>query len=185
MSKIHNLSLQGISGIIFGLISIIFVWFIKNLITDFAFGDKAIGMLPISFFEILVAIIVLFYLIISFVTITLINKKRRKKLGLKGWESSSKKLRNSFISFLIAGGILTYYFVSEGNLGLIIPTSLILFGVACILTRKNTNVTFIFGTLYLINGIFSILFPQFMFYLWGIAFGIYPLIYGIYNFKKV
>lgn len=185
MSKIHNLSLQGISGIIFGVISIIFIWFIKNLISDFASGDEAIGMLPISFFEILLTIIVFFYLLISFVTILLINKKRRKKLGLKGWESNSIKIRNVFLSFLIAGGILTYSFVSEGNLKLIIPTSLLLFGVACILTRKNTNAPFIFGTLYLINGVFSILFPQFMFYLWGMAFGIYPLIYGIYNFKKV
>lgn len=185
MSKIHNLSLQGISGITFGIISIIFIWFIKTLITGFSFGNEVVGMLPISFFEILMAITVLFYILISYVTIVLINKKRRKKLGLTGWESNSKKIRNTFISFLTAGGILSYSFVSEGNLNLIIPTSLLLFGIASILIRKNTNATFVFGTLYLINGVFSILFPQFMFYLWGIAFGIYPLIYGIYNFKKV
>jgi len=184
-SKFHNLSLQGITGIIFGIISIIFIWFIKILLNSFSLGDEGVGMLPISFFEILIAMVVLIYILISYFTIVLINKKRRKKLGLKGWEFSSKKIRTIFISFMITGGILTYSFVSEGNLKLIIPASLILFGIACVLTNKYTSgFSKIFGVLFLINGIMCILFPQFMFYLWGMAFGIYPIIYSFYTPKK-
>lgn len=184
-SKFHNLSLQGITGIIFGIISIIFIWFIKILLNSFSLGDEGVGMLPISFFEILIAIVALIYILICYFTIVLINKKRRKKLGLKGWEYRSKKIRNIFISFLITGGILTYSFVSEGNLKLIIPTSLILFGIACVLTNKYTNsTTNIFGILFIVNGIVAILFLQFIFYLWGVAFGIYPIIYSFFNPKK-
>lgn len=184
-SKFHNFSLQGITGIIFGIISIIFIWFIKILLNSFSLGDEGVGMLPISFFEILMAIVALIYILICYFTIVLINKKRRKKLGLKGWEYSSKKIRNIFISFLITGGILTYSFVSEGNLKLIIPTSLILFGIASVITNKYTNsTTNIFGILFIVNGIVAILFPQFMFYVWGVAFGIYPIIYSFYTPKK-
>lgn len=184
-SKFHNLSLQGISGIIFGIISIIFIWIIQLILTDFSLGNEGVSMLPISFFEIIIAAFSFIYILISYFTITLINKKRRKKVRLKGWDLNSKKIRNIFLSFLIIGGILTYYFVSEGYLKLIIPTSLILFGIASFLSNKyHIGASKILDLLFVLNGIAALLFPQFMFYLWGTSFGIYPIIYGIYFFKK-
>lgn len=184
-SKIHNLSLHGISGIIFGIISIIFIWLIKILLTSFSLGDEGVGMLPISFFEILIAILSVIYILISYFTITLINKIRRKKLDLKGWETNSKRIRYVFLGLLFIGGILTYFFVSEGNLKLIIPTSLFLVGIACFLAHKNTNgFSKILGILFFINGITVLIFPNWMFYVWGIAFGIYPIIYSFYIPKK-
>jgi len=184
-TKFHNLSLQGIPGIIFGIISIIFICIIQLILTDFSLGNEGVSMLPISFFEIIIAAFSFIYILISYFTITIINKRRRKKVRLKGWDLNSKKIRNIFLGFLITAGILTYYFVSEGYLKLIIPTSLILFGIACVLTKKYTiGASKILGGLLVINGIAALLLPPFMFYLWGVGFGIYPIIYGIYYFKK-
>ena len=184
-TKFHNLSLQGIPGIILGIISIIFIWTVQLILTDFSLGTEGIAMLPISFFEILITAFSFIYILISYFTITIINKRRRKKVRLKGWDLNSKKIRNIFLGFLITGGILTYYFVSEGYLKLIIPTSLILYGFTCFLTNKYTiGSSKILGLLIVLNGIAALLLPQFMFYLWGLGFGFYPIIYGIYFFKK-
>jgi len=185
-TKFHNLSLQGIPGIIFGIISIIFIWTVQLILTDYSLGAEGIAMLPISFFEIFIAVFSVIYILISYFTITIINKRRRKKVNLKGWDINSKKIRNVFLSYLFAGGILTYFFVSEGYLKLIIPTSLILYGIACFLTNKYTiGSSKILGLLLILNGIAAFLSPPFMFYLWGVGFGFYPIIYGIYFFKKV
>jgi hypothetical protein len=185
-TKFHNLSLQGIPGIIFGIISIIFIWTVQLILTDYSLGAEGIAMLPISFFEIFIAVFSVIYILISYFTITIINKRRRKKVNLKGWDINSKKIRNVFLSYLFAGGILTYFFVSEGYLKLIIPTSLILYGIACFLTNKYTlGASKILGLLLVLNGIAALLFPPLMFYLWGVGFGFYSIIYGLYFFKKV
>jgi len=185
-SSFHNLSLQGISGVIFGVNSIIFIWVIQLLLTDFSLGNEGVAMLPISFFEILIAAFSFIYILISYFTITIINKKRRKKVKLKGWDTKSIKIRKVFLSCLFTGGILTYFFVSGGYLKLIIPTSLILYGAACFLTNKYTlGPSKTLGLLLVLNGIAALLSPPLMFYLWGVGFGFYPIIYGLYFFKKV
>jgi predicted neutral ceramidase superfamily lipid hydrolase len=99
-STIHNLTLQGITGIIFGAFSILYIWILQLLLDDFSAGI-GIGMLPISFLEIILTAISVFFILISYIFIVITNKKRRKKLGLKGWETTSKKNRRIYFILLI------------------------------------------------------------------------------------
>lgn len=184
-TAIHNLSFKGISGIIFGIISIFFVTLLNQLINNYSLGGLSVSMLPISFFEIFITIVIFLYVVISFFTVTIINKKRRKKIGIKGWDKSAKKMSLYLLSFLITGVILSYEFISKGNLKFIIPMALFLIGILSLIVVKFSNSKLkIIGILFLLSGILAFLFPEFMFYILGISLGLYPIIYGIYTFKK-
>jgi len=182
--KNHNLSLQGISGIFYGVISLLYIYLLFSLIGQFSAGES-IGMLPISFFEIFLLILTLVYILISFLIIVQINKQRRKRFQFKGWEVNSQRILKMYTLFLILGGILTYILVSKGILKAIIPISLILYGVASIFVNKSTNgPTLILGLLFLTTGITAYFFPQYMFYLWAISFGVFHIIYGLFEINK-
>ncbi|KUO64654.1 MAG: hypothetical protein APF83_11615 [Lutibacter sp. BRH_c52] len=185
--KIHNLSLRGITGIFVGVISLIFIFGIHLLLSQYSSGSAGVSMLPISFFEILIFGISFLYILISYFTIVLINKRRRKKNYLRKWDFKAKKIRRFYLVLLLLGGIILYFLMVNGLLKLIIPASLILYGIAGIVSNKHTfGATAIFGFVFIILGILVIIFPNLAFYLWGFAFGICHIIYGLvyFNFKK-
>ncbi|MDD3722093.1 MAG: hypothetical protein PHW92_06365 [Lutibacter sp.] len=76
--------------------------------------------------------------------------------------------------------------MTNGLLKFIIPTSLILYGIAGIISNKHSyGATAILGFVFLILGFLAILFPRFAFYVWGFAFGVCHIIYGLVYYKKV
>lgn len=77
--------------------------------------------------------------------------------------------------------------MASGQIKLAIPTSLILYGIAGIISNKRTyGASAILGFVFLSLGILAILFPNLAFYLWGFAFGICHIVYGLvyFNYKK-
>lgn len=183
-SNIHNLSLKGISGLILGIISILFIWLIDYFLKDYSSG-VGIGMLPISYFEIIIVAITTLYILISFSSIIIINKKRRKKVKLYGWALNSKRILIIYTFFLLIGAITTYFALNSGNIKLIIPVSLFLFGISSIVVRSYTNgPSTILGVLFLLTSILSFFLPPFQFLLWGISYGGFIIIYAFVSFKK-
>lgn len=183
--KTHHLSLQGITGILLGVTSLIYILSIRSAINQFTSPNRSVSLLPISFFEILLLIISFLFLLISYIAIVFINKKRRRKLNLKGWELNAKQIRRIYLIHLILGGIISYIFMNLGLLKLIIPSSLLLYGISSIIANNYTlGRTNYLGILFLINGILSILYPNNLFILWGLAFGGYHIIYGLFYYKK-
>ena len=186
-NKIHNLSLRGITGIFAGVISLIYIFGIHLLLSQYASGSAGVSVLPISFFEMLILGVTFLYILISYITITLINRRRRKKLYLRKWDFKAKKIRRIYLVFLLIGGIILYFLMANGLLKFIIPTSLILYGIAGIICNKRTfGATAVLGFIFFILGGLAILLPSFAFYLWGFAFGICHIIYGLvyFNFKR-
>lgn len=185
-SEKHNLSLQGITGIIFGIISIIFSWLLKLILNNYTSGFGMIANLPISFFEIILGIISFLFIIISYFTVALINKKIRKNLGLTKWTKNAKNIRKIFFAFFILGGLITVLLVNNGQIKLIIPTSLILFGLSSIVSKKYTiGNTLLLGILFISNGVLAMVFPKQLFMLWTLAFGGYHIIYGSLAYFKI
>lgn len=184
--KIHNLSLQGITGIFLGVLCLIYVYLVSFLINEFTSSSGSLSVLPISFFELFLVAISILFLVVSYFIITLINRKKRKKINLKGWEFKSKRIRRTFLIHLIFGGIILYIFINQGLIKLIIPTSLLLYGISCIIVNNQTfGKTNYLGGLFIINGILSILFPSQLFLLWSLAFGGYHILYGMFYFNKI
>lgn len=179
------MSLRGITGIFLGVISLIFIFGIHLLLSQYASGSAGVSMLPISFFEILIFGVTFLYILISYITITLINRRRRKKLYLRKWDFKAKKIRRIYLIFLLLGGIIIYFLMANGLLKFLIPTSLILYGIAGILSNKHTfGATAVMGIVFFILGGLAILFPSFAFYMWGFAFGICHIVYGLVYYKK-
>ena len=185
-SKIHNLSLHGISGISFGVLALIYIFLMDNLISQFTSSEGNLSVLPISFFELFLVIISILFIVISYTMVVLINRKRRRRLKLKKWELNAKIIRRIYLIHLIFGGIIVYSFMNYGLIKLIVPLSLILYGVSSIIANKYTlGKTNYLGMFFLINGFLSIVFTEFLFIFWGLAFGVYHIIYGLFYKYKI
>lgn len=179
------MSLRGSTGIFTGIFSLIFIFGIHLLLSQYTSGSSSVSMLPISFFEILLFGLSFLYIIISYFTIVLINKRRRKKIYLRKWDFKAKKIRRIYLVFLLFGGFMLYFLMTNGLLKFIIPASLILYGIAGIVSNKYTyGATSILGFIFVILGGLAILFSGFAFYLWGFAFGICHIVYGLVYFSK-
>lgn len=184
-TKNHNLSLGGVTGIIIGFLGIIFIYSINLILNQYLSDSEGVSLLPISFFQLLLVAICVFYILFSYILIVILNKKRKKRKEKK-WNLKEKQIRRIYLIHLIFGGIILYYFLVLGELKLIIPASLILYGIASILANKFTQGSSrILGFLFLLNGFLALIFPRYSFILWGVAFGIYHICYGIVYNKKI
>lgn len=77
--------------------------------------------------------------------------------------------------------------MANGLPKLMIPASLILYGIAGIISNKYTfGASAVLGIGFLINGILALLFPNLAFYFWEIAFGVCHIVYGMiyFNYKR-
>ncbi len=124
-------------------------------------------------------------MLFSYILIVFMNKKR-KKSNSKKWELNAKQIRRIYLIHLFFGGIILYYIMVIGVLKLIIPASLILYGIATFLANKFTRgSTKILGILFIFNGILALIFSCYSFILWGVAFGIYHICYGIIYYNSI
>jgi uncharacterized membrane protein YhdT len=177
-TNIGNTSLSGKPGIIYGLISIGFIYLISFLTTQYSSG-AGVSFLPISFFEILIIVLVLIFLAISYFTITLINKKRRKKIGVVGWDSQSKTIRKVFLIAFLLFCLATFIIYKNGFIKYVFPLSLCFYGLACIVVKRLTNgPTFPLGLFFILQAILCLIQPDIMFLLWEISFGLGHIVYG-------
>jgi len=183
--KIHNLSLHGITGILFGISSLLFIVLVNALINQFTSLSGATSVLPITFFEILIFASVLLFALITYLIIVFINKRRRRKSNLKGWEPNAKKIR---LVFFIQFSILvsaSYVCIQLGMLKLIIPLILLLYGLSCIIANNYTNgSTRILGLFFALQSMFVLFFPEVQFLLLGVAFAGFHIIYAALNPKN-
>lgn len=148
---------------------------------DFMAGE-GIGLLPISYFENILIAASFLYIGCSFLLILLINKRKRKRLNLKGWDSQSKQIIKRFFVLLVMGAILCYLCLDKGHIKLILPLSLLLYGIGCFISNKFTNgPSKLLGILMLFFGILLYSLPAFSFLIWGIAFGLLHILYGLYQ----
>lgn len=176
----HNLSIHGIPGIITGVILTVLIFCLYYLFEFYALGESGIAFLPISFFEIFIVVVVFLFILLSYFCIVLINKKLRKKIGVKGWEQAAKTIRKRFLFYATVGLIFAYLAATFGYLKIIIPSALALYGLYCIriqhFTTGNTN---ILGLFFVLQSIVAYLIPTASFIIAGISFGGFHLAYAV------
>lgn len=184
-TKTHNLSLRGIAGVLFGIICILFIVLINAFINQYTSSSGATSVLPISFFEILILIIAVLFALISYFLIVYVNKRRRKKIGLKGWEKNAKKIRIFFLIQFILVLFISYACIQAGMIKLIVPIALLTYGVSCIIIAPYTNgYSKILGLFFALQSLLAIFFPEVQFLLMGIAFGGFHMVYGAFGYKN-
>ena len=118
-------------------------------------------------------------ILLSIVSGLVLSQLKSKKLGVKLWNDTSKRLIINFSIPLITGGILIFILILRQFYELIIPTTLLFYGMACIHASKYTlgDVKYL-GITITIIGLLSAYFYKYSIPLWMLGFGVCHIFYG-------
>jgi len=171
--------LSGLSGILIGIYAFIGAFVGNYLINSYQNNENSIALLPISFFEILLAGVALIILLLSLITAFLLARKKAKNNN-ENYIIEIKRLLKRFIVPFITGGLFSIILYQYNLIGLILPCTLIFYGIACISVSK-----FRFGNIYylgitnIIIGLIATQFIEFSLHFWALGFGVTHIIYGL------
>jgi hypothetical protein len=180
--KYHQLSLIGITGILFGSISIAYIAILHLLVKDYVTSSSFTSVIPISYLEYLQIGMTFLYILISLLIITYINKKRRLKFKiLDGKLTNNRMLLN--ITLIALMSFCFYLLLFKGFIKYIAATSLLFYGIINLfLNNFSIKYRYILGTLFICTGIITLLFPPYKIFLWGLSFGGFHILFGLLNF---
>ncbi|MAT56340.1 MAG: hypothetical protein CMF23_00050 [Ignavibacteriae bacterium] len=174
------LSLSGWAGAMAGIYALI-GFYIVNSILDFnptLILYDTIDSFPIINYVFITAILVL---VLAVATAVYLSYKRAVKIGESIWNSTSKRLLADMGIPLAVGGILILIFISKNLIGLIIPFTLLFYGLALYNTSKFTyNEVKYLGIIQMLLGLIALLFIEYSIYFWALGFGMVHIIYGVY-----
>ncbi len=179
------LSLSGWSGIMAGVYALAGA-FIVWMVYDFNPSYLLYGLFePIpDVFELF--IIAMAVLVMALVTAFFDSFRKARSKGEKAWNAVSKKLLTNLAVPLVAGGVLIIAVASAGLVGLVMPLTLIFYGLAL---YNGGNFTYraikILGVVQMFLGLLSCFFIEYSLLLWAFGFGIVHIIYGVYMFSKI
>ena len=177
------LSLSGLSGIIIGMIAIAGMTFVYltygiqplNAVNDMFILDLEQRQ---SFYGFLF-IVLLVVLVLSLGVGVVFAIRNARKQHLPIWDSTAKRLLINMFIPLIAGGMFCLILFYHGNMHLILPSTLIFYGLALLNASKYTiNDIRYLGILEVIVGLLATFFIDQALLLWTIGFGMLHIVYG-------
>jgi len=184
--SVKFISLSGLSGILAGIYALIgasIAWFLINSKTprpnyyDLMFGDN---ILAIQLF--IIAVVVL---LASLLTGLWLSAKRAKRMGLKVWDATGKRLAINLTVPLVSGGLFILILIAHGQLILVAPACLIFYGLALLNASTNTveEVRYL-GYSEILLGLIAAWWAGFGLVFWAIGFGVLHILYGTMMYKK-
>lgn len=184
------LSLSGLSGLFAGLAAIAGgcvahygilksrTFFINDMLTNLS--DKEISPLKIQL--IADALIVLS---IALAGSFYFSFRKARDKGQKIWTPVSRRLLISLLLPLIAGAFFILVLLFQNQWQLIVPATLIFYGLALISAGKFTySEVFYLGLAELITGFASAFFPMLALLFWVLGFGVLHIGYGLIMYRK-
>jgi len=179
------LTLSGWSGVWAGCVAlagaaIAYIWLLAapDQVTDGYDQQPAEHIL--HFLILAVAVLTLALAGVYFFTL-----RKNQRLGIKIWNTASRKMLLNLVIPLAAGALLIVAFVQHGHWLYIAPACLIFYGFALINGSRYTvaDVRYL-GLLQILLGGLSLLFPAWGLYLWATGFGMLHILYGIIMWHK-
>ncbi len=179
------ISLSGMSGVLAGIYAIIGAIAANMLISNYLNPESGISLLPISFMEYMLVGIAILVLILSIITAFIFSYRKAKRSNEKLWDATSKRMLINFCLPLFSGGAFCIVLYQNGFIGLIAPSMLIFYGLACLIASKYTlsEIRYL-GILNIIIGLISTQFIDYGLYFWAVGFGLAHIIYGILMYRK-
>jgi hypothetical protein len=183
------LSLSGLSGVFAGLFALIgsavaFVrlktdWFSESFSYSPAAAttqSEAIRFLLIDGF------LVLFFSLAVGIIFTV---RKGKKRGTLVWNNTSRRLLLSMMIPLVTGGIFCLAMLSYGYIWLVLPATLIFYGLALVNASRYTwpEVSYL-GIFEITIGCTALFFTGFSLLFWSIGFGLLHIVYGLAMYNK-
>ena len=187
------ISLSGLSGVaagIFALMGAAAVYMYLDL-TPFTNGKKAYyvtaasankwGINYVTFF-LLDAALVLFGAVSAGIFFT---TRKAKQKGQKIWDALTQRLLISMAIPLIAGGIFCIGLLSHGMFGLVAPSTLVFYGLACVNASKYTltDIRYL-GICEIILGLIALFNIGYGLEFWAVGFGVLHIVYGTMMYFK-
>lgn len=118
-------------------------------------------------------------------TATLFSYNQARVRGQKLWNATSRRLLVNMLVPFLTGGVLILIFIAKNLVGLLLPLSLLFYGLALYNASKYTfSAVRILGIVQIVLGLFSAWFVEYGLLTWAFGFGIVHIVYGIYlHFK--
>jgi hypothetical protein len=177
------LSLSGLAGVMAGIYAIAGAW-IAYSVLDVSPRDFSSGYTQsVSGSSNLTQLILLALLILMLAIGTAIGFSYRKanKRGESIWNATSKRLLGSISVPLFTGGFLVMILLAKNSIGLIMPITLIFYGLALYNASKFSyeEVKYL-GMIQIVLGLLSVWFSVYGLLFWVVGFGAAHIVYGIF-----
>jgi len=177
------LSLAGMAGIMAGIYALVGAYVVYSL-----FDINAIANFENSFASQGIPADVLNLIALAFVVLLMalgtgifLSYKKAKKNKEVLWNTTSRRLVLNMAIPLVAGGIFILILVSKGILGLMMPLTLIFYGLSLInASRFSFDELRYMGIMEIVLGLLSTWFLNYSLLCWALGFGMLHIIYGIY-----
>lgn len=174
------LSLSGISGITAGIVALVGAFLAQrqvlsqnNLLTF----DRV--ELPEGEITKLLSI-ALTTMIVSIGLVIIMTTRETKKRGQKIWDQQTRRILVNLFIPLTTGGIVALSFLFRGYIGVLVPLTLIFYGLALLNVSKYTlNEIRNLGLIEIILGLFALQFISHSLWFWAAGFGLFHIVYGI------
>ncbi len=176
------LSLSGLSGIFAGLFALIgayFAWWYINQLNSANMLNvfDSVGLIANPIIILMVDGLLVFVFALS--AAVFFSMRKAKKQGVSFWSSPSKRLLVNFLIPIIAGAFFCLFLIIYGYYIMIVPASLMFYGLALVNASKYTyNTTLYFGLSEIVLGILSAIFVGYGIWFWAIGFGVLHIMYG-------
>ncbi len=184
--SVKFLSLSGLSGILAGIYAMIGAGIayaiLYNPKTPFEYRNQAVKEITIILKLLGIAILVL---VVSLITGYKLASNKAKKLGVKIWDTTSKRLTINLAIPLVAGGIFILILLANRHYGVAAPACMIFYGLALINGSQNLFDEFRYlGYSEIVLGLVAAMLPGFGLFFWAMGFGVLHIIYGAVMFKR-
>jgi hypothetical protein len=184
--SVKFLSLSGLSGILAGVYALMGAAVAYSILymqsNPFQYHDANTKIISISFQLLTIAIGVLALSIISGYWLA---SRKAKKLGVKIWDSTSRRLLINLAVPLLTGGFFIILLLFQGYYGIVAPACLLFYGLALINASPNLydEIRYL-GYSEIVLGLLCAALPGYGLYFWAFGFGVLHIIYGTVMYKK-
>ena len=179
------ISLSGLSGISAGIIALIgaYAAYQTVFINQDYLGYSEVIITTKSLATLLQ--IAIGTIVLSIGTVIYFTTKETKKRNQKIWDHQTKRLLINLAIPLITGGILCLMLMFKGYIGMVLPLTLIFYGLALVNASKYTlNEIRSLGILEILLGLMASHFIGYGLLFWAIGFGILHIIYGVVMYLR-
>ena len=173
------ISLSGLSGISAGITALIGAYLVYKFVfvgSDYLTFESVI-LSTEEFSELLITacgtIVVSIGLVIYLTTQE--TKKRKEKI----WDQQTKRILLNLSIPLLVGGIISWIFLVRGYVGIVLPMTLIFYGMALVNVSKYTlNEIRSLGLIEILLGLVALQLVSYGLIIWSIGFGVLHIVYG-------
>lgn len=184
-------SLSGLAGIIVGIFAIaaIIAAYLLLGIAPFEQGyytllNNESTVAGYSIFTLLAADFG-FVLLLSLLTGIYLSVRKARKQSLPVWDATAKRMLLNLSIPLITGGIYCLILLYQGQPALVLPATLLFYGLALLHASKYTiNDIRYLGVLEVVLGLLASYFTDQGLLFWVVGFGILHIVYGIRIYFK-